>query len=734
MSFVRQSVYIGLLACSLAANGSIFGTVRGLIHDPQHRPVSGAEVVVKSTSSDWSKAVSSDDSGSFQLDAVPIGEYDVTVTSGGFQAQTQRIQVRSGQVANLHFPLAIAQVSQQVEVRETAPTVDTASTTAPSVINREQVLVTPGADRTNSLSLITDYVPGAYMVHDQLHVRGGHQFSWLLDGIPVPNTNIAANVGPQFDPKNIDTLEVQRGGLSAEYGDRTYGVFNVVTRSGFESYRQCELVASYGSYNQTDDQFNCGSHTDRFAYFASLSGTRTDLGLETPTPAVIHDQASGLGGFVSLILNRTPSDQFRVVASLRGDRYQIPNTPQQQADGVRDVEDEHDTFVNASWVHSAQDGMLITLAPFLHLNRAHYIGGPDDPISPEDDHRSNYFGGIATIALVRGRHNLHFGFQGFAQNENIFFALRQPAQPPLTQSDDLWGSVVAGFVEEQFKARKWLTLNGGLRLTHFSGPISETALDPRAGVAVMLPRLHWVLRGFYGRYYQAPPLTTISGPIVDLAAQQGFTVLPLHGEKDEQYEFGISIPLRGWSADFSYFRTAAHNYFDHDALGNSNIFLPLTIDRARIRGWEATVRSPRMFGRANFHLAYSRQWAMGFGGVNGGLIDLTALPEAGFFLDHDQRDTLSTGVHVDLPGRAWISSEVSYGSGFLDGDGPAHLPSHATLDLSLGKAIGESWSVRLTALNVTNNHFLLDNSSTFGGTHFVDPRTVAAQVRYTFHY
>ena len=79
------------------------------------------------------------------------------------------------------------------------------------------------------------------MVHDQLHVRGGHQVTWAIDGIPVPNTNIATNVGPQFDPKDVDYMEVQRGSFSAESGDRTYGVFNVVTRSGFERSRQGEL-------------------------------------------------------------------------------------------------------------------------------------------------------------------------------------------------------------------------------------------------------------------------------------------------------------------------------------------------------------------------------------------------------------------------------------------------------------------------------------------------------------
>ena len=58
--------------------------------------------------------------------------------------------------------------------------------------------------------MITDFVPGAYVVHDQLHVRGGHQTAWAIDGVEIPNTNIASNLGPQIDPKDIDYLEVQR--------------------------------------------------------------------------------------------------------------------------------------------------------------------------------------------------------------------------------------------------------------------------------------------------------------------------------------------------------------------------------------------------------------------------------------------------------------------------------------------------------------------------------------------
>jgi len=79
------------------------------------------------------------------------------------------------------------------------------SSTTSTTLSREQIATTPGADSPNSLNMITNYVPSAVVVHDQLHIRGGHQVSWLLDGVPVPNTNIASNVGPQFDPRTSTT-------------------------------------------------------------------------------------------------------------------------------------------------------------------------------------------------------------------------------------------------------------------------------------------------------------------------------------------------------------------------------------------------------------------------------------------------------------------------------------------------------------------------------------------------
>ena len=724
-----------LLAATLSA--TIFGTVRGLIHDPQHRPVSGAQVTLRSADSDFSKQISSDDAGEFHFQAIPLGEYWVTVDVPGFAAQQQKLTLTSGSDARLHFSLTLNKAQETVEVQDTYPAVNPASSTSQNVVSRQQIIETPGGDRSNSLSMITDYTPGAYMVHDQLHIRGGHQVSWLLDGVPVPNTNIASNVGPQFDPKDIDYLEVQRGGYNAEYGDRTYGVFNVVTRSGFERNRQGELVASYGSFNNTDNQVSFGDHTERFAYYGSFSGYRTDLGLETPSTRVINDQAAGLSGFGSLIFNKTPSDQLRLVTSVRGDHFQVPNTPEQQSAGIRDVENERDAFVNFSWLHTIGTGTVVTVSPFYHFNRAHYEGGPnDEPVIPEDDRGSNYVGGVVALGVTRGRHNARAGFQVFGQRDNQFFGLGVPGSlTTLSQRQTLWGNTEAIFLEDQFRVTHWLTLNGGVRLTHFGGGLSENAADPRIGAAVRIPKLGWVGRAFWGRYYQAPPLLTVNGPVIESAIQQGFGFLPLHGERDEQREFGLTIPLAGWTVDVAQFRTGARNFFDHDALGNSNIFFPLTIDRARIHGWESTVTSPMVAGRAQFHLAYSHQYVEGRGGVSGGLTEFTP-PETNdyYFLDHDQRDTLSSGLNFTFPWKIWSAVNVNYGSGFLDEDGPAHLAAHTTFDLSFGKTFGENWSLRVTGLNLANHHYLLDNSNTFGGTHFANPREIAIQLRYRFRY
>lgn len=732
---VRGLLAMAPLCIALCAGATVMATVRGIVHDPAHRPIAAAHVEVAAITSQYRARLESDTAGEFEINSLPVGEYRLTVTAPGFAQQQQVLMVRSGSAPVLHFELAPAGPHETVQVTSEAAPLETTSPTTQTTIARRQIENYAGMDQTNSLRMITQFVPGSYMVHDQLHVRGGHQVTWAIDGVPLPNTNIATNVGPQFDPKDIDYLEVSTGGYSADYGDRTYGVFNVATRTGFERDRQGELIASYGTYNATNDQISLGDHTQRFAWYVSGNGNRTDYGLAPPTHENLHNLGSGGGGFTSLIFNKTAQDQFRVDGGFRGDFYQVPNDPDQQAAGIRDRDREQDGFAIGSWTHAFGPGTLMTVSPFFHANRAAYVGGANDPLITTDDRVSYYEGGQAVFSQVKGPSNFRAGVYAFGQQDSRSFAVTStdPSVQPFRQTTTPHGQVDAAFLNEQWKVTPWWTVNGGIRVTYFDGSFSEHAWDPRVGTAITLPRLHWVLRGTYSRFYQAPPLDTVNGPVLEFANTQDLGFLPLHGERDEQYDVGLVIPVRGWTASFDNFRTSARNFFDHDAIGNSNLFFPLTIARARIRGWEANIRSPELLHHSHAHLIYSNQQAAGFGAVTGGLTNFSP-PEKGFYLDHDQRNSLTAGFDAALAWRTNAAFDFVYGSGFLNGDGPSHLPSYRTFDLALNKDIGERWTVRAMGTNLTNKRYQVDLSNTFGGSHVGDPRMLSAELRYRFSF
>src|SRR5712691_6635542 len=381
------------------------------------------------------------------------------------------------------------------------------------------------------------------------------------------------------------------------------------------------------------------------------------------------------------------------------------------------------------------------VSPFYHFNRAAFESNPQDfPSAATDDRSSHYGGGQATLAWVKNRNNARVGLYGFGQQDHQLFGLNfhDSADPnfgnDFGDTENVSGGLLALFAEDQFRATSWLSLNIGLRQTHFSGSLVENATSPRFGASLRIPNLNWVFRGFYGHFYQAPPLITASGPLLQFVNGQNLSFIPLHGERDEESQFGVTIPLKNWTLDADTFRTRAKNSFDHNSLGNSDIFFPITIDAALIRGWELTLHSPRLFKRGQLYVTYSNQVANGFGGINSGLTDFS--PPGGFFpLDHDQRNTLHVGGVINLPWRSYASTDVYYGSGFANGDPPPdHLPGHTTFDLTLGKQFGERFSISLSALNVANRRVLLDNSFTFGGTHFLNPREIFAQLRYRFHY
>ena len=317
--------------------------------------------------------------------------------------------------------------------------------------------------------------------------------------------------------------------------------------------------------------------------------------------------------------------------------------------------------------------------------------------------------------------------------------------PPL-RSESTAPESAAFFINDKFKVTPWLTLIGGVRATRFS--TSSPRTRPILALATRYPHsapplgLPCILRSLLS----SAAALTLNGTTIS-AAPKSFAFLPLHGERDNERQFGVTIPIHGWCLDVDNFETRAINLLDHNNIGESNIFWPITWDYALIQGWEVTLRSPNVLHHGQFHLSLFKSDCPGnlahHRGSRLSPTDHSILwPRHSSRLspvDHDQRNTLNVGFNGSLPGHAYASTNVYYGSGFTNGlpgeQYPGnYLPSHASVDLSLGKTFAENYTVSVTAINIANRRVQLDNSLTFGGFHWDEPRQIYGEFRYRFHF
>src|ERR1700761_9220045 len=121
-----------LVASSLHARATVFATVHGVVHDPQHRPVAGAHVSLKALNSQFSLHSDTDITGEFDLPETPLGLYQLEVASAGFETFTEPISVASGTNPVVHIALNVASANQTVKVvglENSTPATDSATPT-----------------------------------------------------------------------------------------------------------------------------------------------------------------------------------------------------------------------------------------------------------------------------------------------------------------------------------------------------------------------------------------------------------------------------------------------------------------------------------------------------------------------------------------------------------------------------------------------------------------------------
>ena len=292
-------------------------------------PIANAQVTITAAESAFSLHAMTSANGTFEIPQVPIGVYRLSISASGFAEYVQPLTVTSASNPVLHIPLSVAGTEESVVVSAAGySAAETEATSPTTLVTRADIDETPGATRTLGMQMITDFVPGSYMNHNMLHIRGGHQTSWLIDGVSIPNTKISSNVGPQIDPKDIDEVETQRGSYQADVGDRTYGVFNVLPRNGFRARSRSRTPPFTAAISTPARRSFPSAITHRRLHGMSAApalAPTTGLKLQSPRFATTSTNSESV--FASLLRNQTARDQLRLDAQFRNDFFQIPYDP-----------------------------------------------------------------------------------------------------------------------------------------------------------------------------------------------------------------------------------------------------------------------------------------------------------------------------------------------------------------------------------------------------------------------
>src|SRR5581483_5049626 len=114
-----------LMLCAAAASAAAFADLRGVVRDPNQRPIKGAVVTISARTLSFVKTEQTNDSGEFLFRAIPSGEYTISVEYSGFNKAERSVQIATCDAPKLEFNLTVSPVSQQISVNETASRTDT---------------------------------------------------------------------------------------------------------------------------------------------------------------------------------------------------------------------------------------------------------------------------------------------------------------------------------------------------------------------------------------------------------------------------------------------------------------------------------------------------------------------------------------------------------------------------------------------------------------------------------
>lgn len=289
----------------------------------------------------------------------------------------------------------------------------------------------------------------------------------------------------------------------------------------------------------------------------------------------------------------------------------------------------------------------------------------------------------------------------------------------------------AAYAQDTWRASRKFTVNYGLRSDWYRATqslgqsvVDTITVSPRINMSYALnPQTS--LRASYNRLFNTPPL-----------AQGAVVGAPIQPETLDQYDLSIQHQLGpNQTVTLAYYVKDIHNQVDTGLLipgSQIGLYSAVNFQIGGVHGIEFAYDIAPKKGRSGVDAYFNYTYSI----AKPGGLDNTGAPVPQYN-DHDQRNTIGTGLTYDWASGAALGFELQYGSGLASSavyPSTLRTPrSQVNLHANLApRALNNRGGVNLEIVNLFDDRTVINFQSAFSGTRFQQGRRILLSVSGNF--
>jgi hypothetical protein len=290
---ISFGILFTLLMCvSISVAQSVTGAIAGTVTDPSGAVVPGANVVAHNEDTGVDSPATTNATGIYRIEFLPIGKYSVSVEAKGFQgASVPAFQLEVMQTATFNLKLGVSGSSTTVAISASAPILETGNVTVDSTFTADAIENMPlnGLD----FSALTLYVPGAVSTYGTSGTTSIERSTYNSD---TPNVNGNRAQANNYTLEGIDMNETYNNLISYSPAPAALEEIHVIT---------ADSPVDYGNVNGAGVVSVLKSGTNRFHGSAygyvqdyRLNANSYGNGQSTPVTPINPYSQSQFGGTI----------------------------------------------------------------------------------------------------------------------------------------------------------------------------------------------------------------------------------------------------------------------------------------------------------------------------------------------------------------------------------------------------------------------------------------------------